>query len=75
MRLSVDIPGPLYRALKKKAAHEGHSIKELLLRGVEQQLRTQPKKRGRRLPPVIDSDKPGSQDLNNAKIYALISFP
>jgi hypothetical protein len=34
MRTTVDIPDPLYRALKKKAAHEGHSVKELVLRGV-----------------------------------------
>jgi len=68
-------PDPLYRALKKKAAHEGHSVKELLLRGVELELRTQPKKGRRRRPPVIDSDEPGSLDLDNAKIYKIIPFP
>jgi len=60
MRTTVDIPDSLYRALKKKAAHEGYSVKELLLRGFELQLRAQPKKKGRRRPPVIDSDRPGS---------------
>ena len=75
MRTTVDIPNPLYRALKKKAAHEGHSVKELVLRGVEAELRSSSKNRGRRRPPVIDSDKPGSLDLDNAKIYEIIPFP
>ncbi len=75
MRTTVDIPDPIYRALKKKAAHEGHSVKELVLRGVERELRSTAKKRGRRRPPVIDSDSPGSLDLDNAKIYEIIPFP
>jgi len=75
MRTTVDIPDNLYRALKKKAAHEGHSIKELLLRGVELQLRQESTKKGRRRAPLIDSDKPGSLDLDNAKIYEIIPFP
>jgi hypothetical protein len=75
MRTTVDIPDPLYRALKKKAAHEGHSVKELILRGAQLQLRPQPRKTGRRRPPVIDADKPGSLDLDNAKIYEIIPFP
>ena len=75
MRTTVDIPDPLYRALKKKAAHEGQSVKKLVLRGVERELGVQPEKRGKRRPPVIDSDNPGSLDLDNAKIYEIIPFP
>ena len=75
MRTTVDIPDPLYRALKKKAAHEGHSVKELVLRGVELELGAPSRKRGRRRAPVIDSDEPGSLDLDNAKIYEIIPFP
>jgi len=75
MRTTVDIPDNLYRALKKKAAHEGHSIKELLLRGVELLLRPESTRKGRRRAPLIDSDKPGSLDLDNAKIYEIIPFP
>jgi hypothetical protein len=75
MRTTVDIPDSLYRALKKKAAHEGQSVKELLLRGAKLQLGAPPRKRGRRRPPVIDSDNPGSLDLDNAKIYEIIPFP
>jgi hypothetical protein len=75
MRTTVDIPDPLCRVLKKTAAHEGHSVKDLLLRGVELELSSQPKKSRRRRPPVIDSEKPGSLDLDKAKIYEIIPFP
>ena len=75
VRTTVDIPDSLYRALKKKAAHEGHSVKELVLRGVELELKTKREIRSQRRPPLIDSDEPGSLDLDNAKIYEIISFP
>jgi len=75
MRTTVDIPDPIYRELKRKAAQDGQSVKELVLCGVERVLRSQPKKRARRRPPVIDSDRPGSLDLDNAKIFETIPFP
>ena len=76
MRTTVDIPDVLYRQLKKKAAHEGTSVKKIVLRGVELELRgVPPRKTRRRRPPVIDSDKPGSLELDNAKIYEIIPFP
>ena len=76
MRTTVDIPDTLYRALKKKAAHEGHSVKDLVLRGVEMELGTKTgTRRAKRRPPVIDSDKPGSLKLDNAKIFEIIPFP
>lgn len=75
MRTTVDIPDSIYRKLKQKAIHEGHSIKELVLRGVQQELRSSSRKEGRRKPPLIDSDAPGSLDLDNAKIFQIIPFP
>ncbi len=75
MRTTVDIPDSLYRALKKKAAHEGRTVKELVLRGVEIELRDNGEKKTRRNPPVIHSDKPGSLELDNAKIFEIIPFP
>lgn len=75
MRTTVDIPDSLYRALKKKAAHEGKSVKKLVLRGVELELGAKREHRGRRRAPVIDSEEPGTLDLDNAKIYEIISFP
>jgi hypothetical protein len=71
----VDIPHPIYRALQKKAAQEGRTIKELVLRGVEIELRTEVKKSLRRHLPTIHSDKPGSLKLDNAKIFEIIPFP
>lgn len=77
MRTTVDIPDPIYRELKGKAASEGCSVKELILRGVEQELRG---RRGRvrsgrvRLP-IVPSKRPGSLDLDNAKIFEIIPFP
>jgi hypothetical protein len=75
MRTTIDIPDALYRKLKGKAASEGRSVKELVLRGVEEQLHSKPRKTGRRRPPVIESSRPGSLDLDNAKIYEIIPFP
>jgi len=76
MRTTVDIPDPLYRELKGKAATEGRSVKELILRGVEAELRPNRRKRGRRVSlPLIRSKRPGSLQLDNAKIYEIIPFP
>jgi hypothetical protein len=75
MRTTVDIPDSIYRALKKKAAHEGRSVKELVLRGVELEMRASRQKQSRRKAPMIDSDQPGSLELDNAKIYEIIPFP
>lgn len=70
----MDIPDSLYLALKKKAANEGRSVRELVLRGVEVELRARSGRRRRR-PPLIDSDRPGTLALDNAKIYEIIPFP
>jgi len=80
MRTTVDIPDPLYRELKSKAAMEGRSVKELILRGVEGQLRpsaksrqAKPKKRIRI--PILKSKEPGTLNLDNERIFDLIGFP
>jgi hypothetical protein len=76
MRTTVDIPDPLYRELKNRAANEGRSVKELILRGVEVELQLYPKKRGRHISlPVVTSKRPGSVRLDNAKIFEIIPFP
>ena len=76
MRTTVDIPDSLYRDLKSKAANEGKTVKELILRSVEAELR---KRSGRpRRPvslPLIRSKKPGTLELDNAKIFEIIPFP
>jgi hypothetical protein len=75
MRTTVDIPDPLYRELKGKAASEGRSVKELILRSVEQELKGRRTRRSRVTLPIVRSKRPGSVDLNNAKIFEIIPFP
>jgi hypothetical protein len=75
VRTTVDIPDPLYRELKGKAASEGRSVKEIILRGVEKELK------GRNSSPrtvnlsIVRSKRPGSAKLDNAKIFEIIPFP
>lgn len=75
MRTTVDIPDPLYRQLKGKAASEGRSVKELVLRGVEQELRNRGRKARRVSLPIVPSKRPGTLELDNAKIFEIIPFP
>jgi hypothetical protein len=76
MRTTVDIPDPLYRELKSKAAHEGRSVKELILRVVMVELKGKSKKRQRRVSlPIVASRRPGAVRLDNARIFEIIPFP
>jgi len=76
MHTTIGIPDALYRELKSKAAGEKRSVKEIILRGVELELRPRSKKRARRVTfPLIPSKKPGALTLTMPKIYELISFP
>lgn len=75
MRTTVDIPDPTYRELKVRAAQQGCSIKALILRGVEKELRPQARRRGRVRPPLVHSKKPGTLALTNEQIYEIIPFP
>jgi hypothetical protein len=76
MRTTVDIPDPLYRELKSRAAREGCSVKELILRGVEGELQVQRKTRRKRIAlPLIPSKRPGTLEIDNAKIFEIIPFP
>jgi hypothetical protein len=76
MRTTVDIPDPVYRRLKTRAASEGSSAKELILRGVELILKKGPRKSRRRVKlPLIRSKQPGTLELHNDRIYEIISFP
>lgn len=76
MRTTVDIPDQMYRRLRTRAANEGTSAKELILRGVEQVLRKEGRKRRFRVKlPIIRSKQPGTLELDNEKIYDIISFP
>ena len=75
MRTTVDIPDPLYRELKGKAASEGRSVKELILRGVEQELKGRRTRVRRVTLPIVPSKSPGAVKVDNAKIFEIIPFP
>jgi hypothetical protein len=72
----VDIPDPLYRRLKSRAARERRSVKELILRSVEGELEPRRKRSKRKISlPLIRSKRPGTIRLDNAKIFEIIPFP
>ena len=77
MRTTIDIPDPVYRRLKSRAAREGSSTKQLILRAVERVLREHGGKRRRKRVrlPIVRSKRPGTLILDNARIYDIISFP
>jgi hypothetical protein len=76
VRTTVDIPDPLYRELKGKAASEGRSVKELILRSVEEELKGRRSRANRRVSlPIVRSKRSGSLKLDNAKIFEIIPFP
>lgn len=76
MRTTVDIPDPMYRMLKSKAASEGSSVKQILLRGAEHELGLQTKKPGRRVKlPLVRSKNPGWLKIDNDKIAELLALP
>ncbi len=74
MRTTVDIPDAVYRRLKASAAEQGCSVKELILRGVENQLETRKRSNRIRLP-IVRSKQPGTLRLTNDRIYEIIPFP
>jgi hypothetical protein len=75
MRTTVDIPDPTYRRLKARAAAQGCSVKELVLRGVAKELRVGTKQRRRIQLPIVPSKQPGTLRLTNKRIYEAIPFP
>ena len=77
MRTTVDIPDPIYRELKVKAATAKTSVKELILTGVMTVLEAERATNGisaLRLPKV-KSKNPGSLKLGEEGVYEYIPFP
>jgi hypothetical protein len=76
MRTTVDIPNPVYRRLKTRAASEGSSVRALILRGVEHVVQGKARTAARRgFPPPVTSKRPGTLRIDNARIYDIIGFP
>jgi hypothetical protein len=74
MRTTVDIPDPIYRQLKSRAALQGRSVKELILEGVEAELGIETgRQRKRRISlPLIKSRHPGRLRLSNKTINEIL---
>ena len=74
MRTTVDIPNPVYRQLKSRAALQGCSVRELILRGIKTELNgsAEKKSRYRVSLPIIKSKRPGSLKLTNAQINEVL---
>jgi hypothetical protein len=75
VRTTVDIPAPLYRKLKERAAAKGSSIRDLVVAGVKSVLLQDQRPRpGRVQFPLIVSKGP-KVNLTNEHIYEHIEFP
>jgi plasmid stability protein len=76
MRTTVDLPDEMYRRLKVKAAQEGQSVRQIVLRGIHREIEEPAPKLVRRLTkPVLKSHAPGSIRIDSERIYDLIGFP
>jgi hypothetical protein len=75
IRTTVDIPAPLYRRLKEQAAAGGHSIRELVLVGVQSVLLRGKRPRPATVKfPLIVSSGP-KVDVTSDQIYEHVEFP
>jgi hypothetical protein len=60
----------MHRKLKSRAAREGRSTRTLILRGVEEVLTAERRKRGTPVSlPIVPSRRPGSLALDNASLH------
>ncbi len=80
MRTSLDIPDPLFKHLKTRAAQEGRTLRDLVIELVERGLSARevvdPQKRFQARPPVIPNQGPLLLDLGkwtNADLYEVIN--
>lgn len=74
MRTTVEIPDAIYRQLKARAALQGCSVRQLILRGVETELNgRKPGSKGQRVRlPLIESKRPGWLKLTNKQIDEIL---
>lgn len=75
VRTTVDIPGPLYRKLKRQAAAEGRSARELILRGLEQVVFPAQRPETRRVHFPLIRSKGRKVALSQERIYEYVEFP
>jgi hypothetical protein len=74
VRITIDIPAPIYRRLKEQAARQGTSVRELVTRGIDSVL-LQPERPKRRISFSLIRSKGPKVTLTNRRIYEVIEFP
>ncbi len=74
MRTTIDIPDQLYKQMKAKAALQGRTVKEIVLRGVEKEMQdTLVKKKTKRVQlPLIHGKGTQKINLTNAEIEEIL---
>ncbi len=72
MRTTVDLPDPVFRRLKAAAALQSISLKEMILRALEKELRSARPNKGKARFPLIRSKQPGTLSLTNAEIDEIL---
>jgi len=75
VRTTVDIPTSLYRRLKRQAAAQGRSVRELILAGATRTLveGQRPSLKRVRFPLILS--KGPKVNLTNKQIYEYVEFP
>jgi plasmid stability protein len=75
IQTTVDIPAPLYRKLKERAAARGHSVRELILAGVRSVLveGQRPRPQKVRFPLIVSKGQ--KVNVTNERIYEHVEFP
>ena len=75
MRTTIDIPDTTYRELKVKAAQEGLTVRQIVLRGIKHELKppvVRPHANRFQIP-VIPSSMPGTLRLTNEQIDDILA--
>jgi hypothetical protein len=74
MRTTVDLPDPLFREAKARAARRGENLKEFFRRAVVNELGRVPAKAPRQVAfPLLDSKQPGALNLSNDEIDQMLA--
>ena len=68
MRTTVDIPEEIYRKLKVQAAERGETVRAIILRGIEQELRPKARTGKRAEFPLIRSNRKDKINLTREQI-------
>lgn len=75
VRTTFDIPDEIYRRLKVRAAEEGIPVRNIVLRGIQNELKPTTHRQGHKRfhVPVISSLRPGTLQLTNEQIDDILA--